>query len=399
MCSKRESLTLARQAFGDSVFLGGILTVQQQMIPLPRPGVNSGPDRRPSIPRRVPIPEKLVGPDRRAWEAVVFATPGLKGSRAHVARVILDESCWGKPWSYASCEWIAAKARLSVATVYRCMDDLVKLGVVWWIKDGRKRWIVFRSHPHAAVFLKERGLEPALQDESGPSQPEDQPPQPEGEVSQTARQIVLVKPGAEPHVAAEPPTEISLPGPNEERPDPEPAATYDWRKIVADLGGSIPTPVAKPTRPARPAIDPAERAAIMAEALKPPQGHQDAPGEALEPSEDRSIDPAAEQQGGPYTPAHPDHEQATIAAIERIGPGARPGEIIAVVGRLVNLFSDPGSRAYYVSVCQEVVRGQLLARVLAAAVRSACGPGIRNRGAAFVAHIKRCRTAAARRRR
>jgi hypothetical protein len=67
--------------------------------------------------------------------------------------------------------------------------------------------------------------------------------------------------------------------------------------------------------------------------------------------------------------------------------------------RLATLFRDPGSRAFYRSVCNEVARGQLPARVPVAAVGSARGPGVRNAGACFCAHIKRCKATAEARRR
>jgi hypothetical protein len=85
---------------------------------------------------------------------------------------------------------------------------------------------------------------------------------------------------------------------------------------------------------------------------------------------------------------------ATIAALSRLGPGATRGEVLAATLRLTVLFGDPKSRAFYRSVCNEVARGQLPARVPIAAVGSARGPGVRNPGAAFTAHIKRCRAAA-----
>jgi hypothetical protein len=62
--------------------------------------------------------------------------------------------------------------------------------------------------------------------------------------------------------------------------------------------------------------------------------------------------------------------------------------------RLTALFRDPKSRAFYRSVVNEVARGQLPARIPIAAVGSARDPGLRNPGAPFTAHIKRCKATA-----
>jgi hypothetical protein len=86
-----------------------------------------------------------------------------------------------------------------------------------------------------------------------------------------------------------------------------------------------------------------------------------------------------------------DPEAATIEALARLGPGATRGEVLAATLRLTALFRDPKSRAYYRSVCNDVARGQIQARVPIAAVGSARGPEVRNPGAAFTAHIQRCR--------
>src|SRR5262245_60204075 len=93
--------------------------------------VNPGcPDRRPPMRAGAVDPHKLGGADRRAWEASVFATPGLKGSRLHLARVLLDEFAWGKAWCYPGDELLARKCGLGTATIGRALRDLVKLEVI-----------------------------------------------------------------------------------------------------------------------------------------------------------------------------------------------------------------------------------------------------------------------------
>jgi hypothetical protein len=92
-----------------------------------------------------------------------------------------------------------------------------------------------------------------------------------------------------------------------------------------------------------------------------------------------------------------DAEAATIAALSRLGPGATRGEVVAATARLTALFGDSQSRAYYRSVVNEVVRGELPARVLGTAVRAARGPDVIRPGAAFAACVKRCRAVAMRR--
>jgi hypothetical protein len=91
-------------------------------------------------------------------------------------------------------------------------------------------------------------------------------------------------------------------------------------------------------------------------------------------------------------------EVAAIEACSKLKPGASRGEVMSAALRLTSLFGDPKSRAFYRKACDEVVRGELPVRVLVAAVGSARGPGIRNPGAAFVAHVRRCKTAAESRR-
>jgi hypothetical protein len=89
---------------------------------------------------------------------------------------------------------------------------------------------------------------------------------------------------------------------------------------------------------------------------------------------------------------------ATIEALAKLGPGASRAEILTATLRLTALFRDPGSRAFHRSVCNEVARGQLPARVPIAAVGSARGSEVRNPVAAFTAHVNRCRAAAEARR-
>jgi hypothetical protein len=116
-----------------------------------------------------------------------------------------------------------------------------------------------------------------------------------------------------------------------------------------------------------------------------------APGAGPEVHHDRPTDDHDAPRGV-------DPEAATIEALSRLGLGATRGEVLSATLRLTSLFRDPGSRAYYRSVCNDVARGQLPARVPIAAVGSARGPDVRNPGAAFTAHIQRARAAAGSRR-
>jgi hypothetical protein len=138
-----------------------------------------------------------------------------------------------------------------------------------------------------------------------------------------------------------------------------------------------------------------ERAEIITAALDGPPAAVDGPtGDPVAKVEPDSHPAPGSQDGA----IRADLESATIEVLSQLKPGASKGEVMSAALRLTALFQDPGSRAYYRSVCNEVARGQLPARIVIAAVGSARGPGVRNPGAAFVGHIKRCKAAAASRR-
>jgi hypothetical protein len=394
------------------------------------PEINPGrPVRRPYARTKSPDPHRLEGRDRRAWEESIFATPGLKGSRLHLARVLLEEFCWGKCYCFPGDELLAKKCGLGTATIGRCLRDLVGLGVIRIVKDRGRRRIVFPSHPHAAAFLA--GLEPASEPAEAPApivpepvaEPADHPVGPadhrvaaadqtEGPIHQNDGRSVLVEARDEAHHKPAPPCaregepEGSLSDPNEPTngesprsmpaPMPRPAGMMSRRLAgIPDLAGA---PVDDPVI----AAELGRRACARKSAVAIPSRDEvlaavlgAAAGDVLE------ADPGAgpEVHHGANADVHDaastvDPEAATIEALSKLGPGATRGEVLSATLRLAALFRDLGSRAFYRSVCSEVARGQLPARIPIAAVGSARGPGIRNPGAAFTAHIKRARAAA-----
>ena len=374
--------------------------------------------------------------DRRAWEEGLKGRPGLKGSRMLLLLVLLDIAR-GKPWAYPSDAYLAGKSKVSENTVWRSLRDLEAAGIVRTVKTQGRRWIVFPDHPHAAAFLAGLGVggdtkpcevgppippdpspEITAQAEAAAPQPEMAAPQPEMAAPQDGGRNVLVKRGSEVRVPAcaeaSPPepegTEISLPGPNErttegEPPPPRstptpkpPAPAGQRRRGLPNLAGApaddpiIAAELARLAR-AREAVAAPSREEILALALGEAGVGAAMPVPASGPvvCDDR---PAAVSDGRGSN----DPEAATIEALAKLGPGATRGEVLAATLRLTALFRDPGSRAYYRSVCNEVARGQLPARIPIAAVGSARGSGIRNPGAAFTAHVGRCRATAEARR-
>jgi hypothetical protein len=173
-----------------------------------RPGINPGCGRRPYAPARSIDLHKLEGRERRAWEESIFVNDDLKGSRLHLARVLLEEFCWGKPWCYPGDELLARKVGVGTATISRALRDLVGLGVIRIVKVRGGRRIVFPSHPHASAYLDSIGVptDPAevpvpIRPEPGPG-PADQSDgrldQPDGPVHQNDRQSVEENPREEP---------------------------------------------------------------------------------------------------------------------------------------------------------------------------------------------------------
>jgi hypothetical protein len=118
------------------------------------------PDSRPchdsgqAQPRaRAPIPEKLTGDARRAWEESILVNGDLQGSRRALVRVLLEDFCWGKCWCYPGGELLARKLGVGTATITRCLRDLVGFGVIRIVRDRGRRWIVFLNHECAGAFL------------------------------------------------------------------------------------------------------------------------------------------------------------------------------------------------------------------------------------------------------
>jgi hypothetical protein len=431
-------------------------------IPPIHPGIKPGcPDRCPSPSRRPVDPHKLDGADRRAWERAILDTPGLKGSRLHLARVLLDEFCWGKCWCYPGDELLARKVGVGTATIGRALRDLADLGVIRIVRVRGRRRIVFPSHPHSAAYLAGLGIpadpapvaaeapvpgvEPVVAEapvEIHPPAPTGPIPtglvpaadHPDGPVDQSVptadqsvppanhfdRRIVDVKPGeeacTEPACAREGGPDSSPLGLNELTTEGDPEApgrastprpfTPPRRPLrgIPDLAGApvddpiIAAELARRDRARGTAtpMSPAERAELRAEALSG-GGREVAAdvGPAAAPAADGNREGPADIPGRAVAIAA---EAATIEALAKLGPGATRGEVLAATIRLAALFRDPGSRAYYRSVCNDVAAGRLPARVPIAAVGSARASGIRNPGAAFTAHIRRCRAAAEARR-
>jgi hypothetical protein len=104
-------------------------------------------------------PDRLSGASRREWERSTLENPALKGSRLHLARVLLEEFCWGKCYCYPGDELLARKCGIGTATVTRCLRDLTRLGVICVIHAGGRRRIILTSHPHAATYLRELGAD------------------------------------------------------------------------------------------------------------------------------------------------------------------------------------------------------------------------------------------------
>jgi hypothetical protein len=371
------------------------------------------PDRRPPAPGRAVDPHQLDPAARRTFEESLKTKPGLKGRSMLVLLVLLDIAR-GKPWGYPSDEYVAGKAGVSPNTVWRALRDLVGLEVIRIVKARGRRWIILVGHPFATAFvagLKPDEAPPPIAPDPSPGadpQVETADPQVETADPQVGGQSVLVKRASEsrgPACAEEPTpaaaqTERSLSGPNEltngdpSRLAPVPRPTGQTSRQssgIPDLAEApsddpvIAAELARRARAREVAAAIPSRDEILATVLGAPAG------------DTTEADPASEahQVGADVHDAPPavDPGAATIEALSRLGPGATRGEVLSATLRLTALFRDPSSRAFYRSVCNEVARGQLPARVPIAAVASACGPSVRNPGAAFTAHIKRCKAA------
>jgi hypothetical protein len=387
-------------------------------LPEIHPRIKPGPDRRPPAPRRAVDPHQLDPAARRAFEESLKAKPGLKGRSMLVLLVLLDIAR-GKPWGFPSDEYVAGKAGVSPNTIWRALRDLVGLEVIRIVKARGRRWIILVGHPFAAEFVA--GLEPA--EVPSPIAPDPSPgadpqvevvdPQVETAAPQVGGQSVLVKrtsesrdpAGAEVPVPAPARAEISFSGLNETTTSalPRPASTPRPTSPTSRRPSGIPDLAEAPADDPVIARELARRACARESTAAIPSRDEilaavlgGATGDAPE------ADPAPEghQVGADVHDAPPalDPEAATIEALSRLGPGATRGEILSATLRLTALFRDPGSRAFYSSVCNEVARGRLPARVPIAAVGSARGPEVRNPGAAFTAHLKRARAATAARR-
>jgi hypothetical protein len=303
-----------------------------------------------------------------------------------VLRVLLEEWAWGRPECWPSDATIAALTSYTVRTVGRCLHDLCERGVIRILHPGTwRRRIEFPTHPGLAVHLDTVSVH--LDRMSGAPR-------------QGVRQSVVVKPGDEAQDVVAPPilnesTKVPPPRPRRFRDLPSLAdAPADDPIVAAELARRAASPgVARPL----PTKEEILTAALDAPSAAP-DGPTGAPGALTgDPGAkvDRDSHPTPRSQDGAISAVS---EAATIEALSKLGPGASKGEILSAALRLTALFRDPGSRAYYRSVCNEVVRGRLPVRVVVAAIGSARGPGIRVPGAAFTGHIKRCKAAAESRR-
>jgi hypothetical protein len=339
------------------------------------------PGERPGISR-----DHLAGAARHDWEESIFINGDLKGSRKHLARVLLEEFCRGKCWCFPGDQRLARQCGVGTATIARCLRDLAEFGVVRIIHASGRRWIVFSSHPQARTFLAGLGVAMPADHPVGPAD------RSVGPADQNDQRSVVVKPRIE--------TPVAPPRPNESTtPDPGPPPFFDWRRIAAEQFGAPvpPPPVAPPPFHPTPApMTAMERDEILTAVLTTPETVQDCAGATDGPPVDPAPHPAPRSQGKPIPARHADAAVATLEALAKLGSGATKHEITIAMLRLTSLFGDPRSRAFYWSICNDVACNRLLARWLIAAVEEARRPGVRNPAAVFVTHVKRCRAAAGR---
>jgi hypothetical protein len=296
------------------------------------------------------IPGQLAGAARREWEEKVLSDPRLRGSRLILIRVLLVAAN-GKCWCYPGNEYLAERCRASVNTIWRALKDLVEWGVIRIDHACGRRYIVFPSHPHDVAVR-------------AAPQTEMSAPQNGVAGSQNGARILDVKPESETLNVAMPPSpnESTTDSPTPEEPGlVNSTNSTNWRVIAAENGMPLP-----------PAPAPATSETV-----------QDAPGRAPIPRVDPKPHPVPRSQDGAST-------AATIEVLKKLGPGATAAEVTRVMLSLTLLFDDHHSRAYYRSVANQVATGLMPARWLTAAVREAMRPGVRNPGAVFAAHIKRC---------
>jgi hypothetical protein len=287
----------------------------------------------------------------------------------HVLRVLLGEFAWGKPECWPSDGRIADLTGLSTRTVSRCLNQLAKKGLIRIVNPKSwRRKIEFPTHPG----LSEN---PAIVSEDAAAV--------SGAPRHNVRGSVVVEAVSEPT----PPTPLA---PNEltkgfaeawaairaqHVPPPSPPAR-DQLVLRGGSATSAPMPAA-------------ERSAIIAEALGGPTAAGDGPPRDPGPKVGQDGPPAPGSRGGAINAAF---EAETIAALSRLGCGATRGEVERATVRLTLLLRDHKSRGFYRKVCNETARGELPARVVVAAVGSALGPGVIRPGAAFTAHVLRCKT-------
>jgi hypothetical protein len=129
---------------------------------------------------------------------------------------------------------------------------------------------------------------------------------------------------------------------------------------------------------------------VLGRVEKPQDARSEADG-ALEVSTVEGNQEGASE--APRTPRGVDRllEQETIRALSATGPGATAREVTTATLRLASLFGDPKSLRFYRGVVNDVVRGDLPARVPIAAVEWASRPGVVKPAAAFTGHVQRCR--------
>ena len=97
------------------------------------------------------------GSDRPAWQSALLMSPGVRGHRRHVLRLLIDHYVDDAGWTSVSTRELAREAGITAPTVRRVLDDLFDLGLIAIsssVTSGgalRERIIMLPSHPCAAV--------------------------------------------------------------------------------------------------------------------------------------------------------------------------------------------------------------------------------------------------------
>jgi len=114
--------------------------------------------RRQSCPQAIDR-TPLSGPDRPAYERILFNNPQIKKTVRLVLRELLAQWFWGRADCYPSAPAIAERTGYSIPTVKRALAYLEKIGVIVRVIDRSilpaQRRIILSSHPNAAAILVE----------------------------------------------------------------------------------------------------------------------------------------------------------------------------------------------------------------------------------------------------